>query len=298
MKKLKIVAAIGIPLLIMVTTLIILFASHTICIHYWKKADCLYPRTCSKCSKTDGKPLGHDYSELTCTEDEVCLRCGQIGTKAKGHQCNSVKCDEDQICTVCNEVVKKASEHKWKDATCTDPQVCSVCGETGEKAKGHKWKDATCTEPKTCSVCKKTEGKKLGHDWAEATTAAPKTCKKCGKTEGEKLKSYDTYFSADDIVENAGVSLGGHVCVMQLDYVECSNGTASSETEDAFDGLFQRLNGISVTGAAEGAVTISGTVTTYGVERNYSIGDFEESWQNPITHADKTYEFNITKYVG
>jgi len=43
--------------------------------HVWKEATCTLPRTCSNCNKTDGKALGHSYSE------GVCTRCSSYQSK-------------------------------------------------------------------------------------------------------------------------------------------------------------------------------------------------------------------------
>ena len=41
------------------------------CNHTWNPATCINPKTCSKCSKTEGDALGHT------SVDGVCSRCGE-----------------------------------------------------------------------------------------------------------------------------------------------------------------------------------------------------------------------------
>lgn len=267
---------------------VILLITHVICFHSWAEADCLAPKTCSICGRTEGKSLGHDFSEATCTEDSFCIRCGEIGEKALGHDWQEATCIEDAFCRICHEPGDKATGHSWTDATCTEPKTCGDCGLTDGKAKGHKWQDATCTKSKTCSVCKKTSGKALGHDWAEATTSAPKTCRRCGDTMGEKLKSYDVYFSVDEIVSSAGMSVGGaHGGFVVLGSVSSSNGSAYANTENYY-GAINVLKGVSVSGAAAGKVTISGTVCEYGLD----------SYEGQaVTYEIQSRYFSLTKTV-
>ena len=90
--------------------LLVIFALSGCCMpHEWEAATCTEPKTCLKCGKTNGKPLGHDWAEATCTEPQTCSRCGETEGKPLGHT--------------------------WVPATSTEPKTCSVCGETeGEPA--------------------------------------------------------------------------------------------------------------------------------------------------------------------
>ena len=145
------------------------FALCACCVfHDWQEATCSAPRTCTKCGKTEGEPLGHTWTDATCTEAKTCSVCGETEGKPLGHT--------------------------WIDASCTEPKTCSVCGMT-EGEPSHSWVAASCTKPKTCSVCGMTEGNPLGHSWADATYTKPKTCKICGLTDGEPLPV--KYFQMD-----------------------------------------------------------------------------------------------------
>ncbi len=112
--------------------------------HEWVDADCETPKTCSKCEKTDGEPLGHTWIDATCTSFKTCSVCGaQEGDYA---------------------------EHTWIDATCSAPKTCSVCNVTDGEMIPHTWIDATCTVPKTCSVCSVTEGEPAEHPYEWTVT--------------------------------------------------------------------------------------------------------------------------------
>lgn len=105
------------------------------CKHDWQEADCLTPKTCALCDKTQGEALGHDWDLATC--------------------------EDPQTCSVCSETRGEALGHSWSDATCTDPATCQRCRATQGEALGHSWEEATYDAPKTCSVCVITEGDPL-----------------------------------------------------------------------------------------------------------------------------------------
>ncbi len=105
------------------------------CKHEWQEADCLNPKTCTLCDKTEGEALGHDWDLATC--------------------------EDPQTCSVCSETRGEALGHSWSDATCTQPKTCSVCKQTEGEALGHIWEEATYDAPKTCSVCVISEGDPL-----------------------------------------------------------------------------------------------------------------------------------------
>ena len=58
------------------------------CRHSWKEADCLHPRTCTLCGKTEGKALGHEPGQwlvafVDCAKGEMtselrCTRCDAL----------------------------------------------------------------------------------------------------------------------------------------------------------------------------------------------------------------------------
>ena len=155
--------------------------------HQWEEATCTTPKTCAKCGKTEGDPLGHEWVDATCTEPKTCSVCGETEGDPLGHKWADATCTEPKTCSVCGETEGDPLGHEWIDATCTEPKTCSRCGETEGEPLGHEWVGATCTEPKTCSRCGETEGDPLGHKWVDATCTEPKTCSVCGETEGKPL---------------------------------------------------------------------------------------------------------------
>ncbi len=87
----------------------------------WNDADCITPKTCADCGKTEGEALGHTWAEASCTAPKTC--------------------------TACKETEGEVLDHTWKDATCEAPKTCSVCSITDSTAAGH-----TTTRGK-CSAC-------------------------------------------------------------------------------------------------------------------------------------------------
>ena len=123
-------------LMIIALALVMLLAlAGCACEHEWMDADCVTPKTCTKCQEIEGAPLGHTWSAATCVDPKICENCAVTEGEPKGHE--------------------------WVEATCTEPNICSVCGETDGEPLGHAWVDATEYAPKTCSACGVTEGDPL-----------------------------------------------------------------------------------------------------------------------------------------
>lgn len=74
------------------------------CEHEWAEADCLNPKTCTKCGETEGEPVGHHWSEATCEAPETCTVCGLTQGESLGHI--------------------------WTEANYQDPEICTTCGDT------------------------------------------------------------------------------------------------------------------------------------------------------------------------
>lgn len=55
------------------------------CSHKWIEADCTAPKTCSKCSATEGEPLQHQWQEATCSQPRTCSQCGTEEGSALPH---------------------------------------------------------------------------------------------------------------------------------------------------------------------------------------------------------------------
>ena len=96
------------------------------CTHEWDDATCTTPRTCSKCSATEGDALGH--TEVV--DEAVTPTCTEAGKTAGSH------------CSVCNEVIVaqetvEATGHTYVDGT------CSKCGAEDPNAGGGEVVPAT-----------------------------------------------------------------------------------------------------------------------------------------------------------
>jgi len=77
-------------------------------------------------------------------------------------------------------------------------------------------------------------------------------------------ETYSITFEADELIEEAGLQLGGHVGVAVLSNLTCSNGNANIETETIY--AYDSLVRVEVTGAKAGEVVLGGTITTYGLD--------------------------------
>lgn len=47
------------------------------CSHEWTEADCLTPKTCTKCDMTEGEALPHQWQDATCRQPKTCILCGE-----------------------------------------------------------------------------------------------------------------------------------------------------------------------------------------------------------------------------
>ena len=98
-KKILIIAA-GASVIILAVICLLCFT----CVfgnHRWKEATCTEPRTCERCGKTEGEPLGHIITEETCTEPSVCTRCGEVFAEALGHDWQGQNYQEGAVCARC-----------------------------------------------------------------------------------------------------------------------------------------------------------------------------------------------------
>lgn len=169
--------------------------------HDWAKATCLAPKTCKRCSATEGEPLAHTFdkevanestlkSAATCTAKAVYYKTCACGAKS-----------ETETFGYGEPLAHTFEKKSETQATCTEPGKtvyrCKSCGteETivSGSALGHKWVEATCTTAAYCSVCKKEGVPALGHTWEysaeesiEATCYAEgkdvTKCSVCGET--------------------------------------------------------------------------------------------------------------------
>ena len=61
------------------------------CDHDWQNATCVAPKTCSKCSETEGEALGHTGGTATCTEKATCSVCSEKYGELAAHDYKAVE---------------------------------------------------------------------------------------------------------------------------------------------------------------------------------------------------------------
>ena len=64
------------------------------CDHSWVSATCTAAKTCNKCGKTVGSPLGHRGGVATCTELGVCTMCKKAYGELADHVMVGGVCSE------------------------------------------------------------------------------------------------------------------------------------------------------------------------------------------------------------
>ena len=95
-------------LTVLILALALLLVFTGCCSHEWNAATCETPKTCAKCSETEGEALGHSWADATCEAPKTCATCNKTEGAALGHS--------------------------WVDATTEAPKTCSVCAATeGER---------------------------------------------------------------------------------------------------------------------------------------------------------------------
>lgn len=96
-----------------------------ICQHQWVEADCLYPKTCRLCYKTEGEALGHNFSNATCTEPQICKNCNLKKGTPLGHDWGTPTCTTSRTCCVCFAVDPNSEPlgHNYYQGE------CMTCGE-------------------------------------------------------------------------------------------------------------------------------------------------------------------------
>ena len=217
------------------------------CEHEWMDADCLHPKTCSQCYKTEGNPTGHTWAAATCTAPKTCTDCGAItgdvlnhtweeadcenpktcsvckATKgeALGHNADAATCEAASVCKVCSKQVAPALDHDATVATCEAPSVCKNCNKQLAPAADHDATEATCEEPSVCRTCNQELAPAKDHMWVDATTETPKTCSVCSKTEGTPLNTKHLGITLTDYVQMMNTSL--EMLGMKIQYAGTTN---------------------------------------------------------------------------
>ena len=244
-----------------------------LCFHSYNKATCTKPKTCSKCGKTRGKPLGHSYDDATCTKAEACSRCKKTRGEPLGHSYDDATCTTPKKCSKCGITSGKSLGHNYSAATCTAPKTCSKCSATTGKALGHKYSAATCTAPKTCSRCEATSGKALGHKYSAATCTVAKTCSVCGGTSGKPL-GHNYVLGECSVCKDYSASY----CPKLYFTGDMSQITRPDQTSKKIEcnvNFEYRSREQIVNGAAK--IKIQGTSSTQYAKKNYTINLYQNS---------------------
>ena len=146
------------------------------CEHEWIDANCLAPKTCSKCGETEGEIGEHTWNEGAVTTDPTC----------EGKGVKTYTCAHDATHTYTEEI--DAIGHEWDEGVVTTDPTCTTDGV----------KTYTCANDASHT---KTEAVPAAHSWVDATVDAPKTCSACGATEGGCIEiQQDNVFTAEDIL--------------------------------------------------------------------------------------------------
>ena len=146
------------------------------CEHEWIDANCLAPKTCSKCGETEGEIGEHTWNEGAVTTDPTC----------EGKGVKTYTCAHDATHTYTEEI--DAIGHEWDEGVVTTDPTCTTDGV----------KTFTCANDASHT---KTEAVPAAHSWVDATVDAPKTCSACGATEGGCIEiQQDNVFTAEDIL--------------------------------------------------------------------------------------------------
>ena len=110
--------------------------------HDFADADCLNPKTCTVCGKTEGSALGHEWTTPDvdlCKVQSTCSRCGATDGENKEHtpENDDNDCSTALNCGVCGKEILAAGEHSPEkdDGNCTTEQKCTVCGQVAVAAK-------------------------------------------------------------------------------------------------------------------------------------------------------------------
>ncbi len=122
--------------------------------HTWNEATCTDPKTCRKCSATEGSAVGHSWNEATCTLPKTCSKCAMTEGTPIGHMFGIW---EDLLLPTCTT----KGERKHTCSACAFSEICT------QDALGHRWNPWETIEKATtemagrkerlCSVCNETE---------------------------------------------------------------------------------------------------------------------------------------------
>lgn len=143
----------------------------------------------------------------------------------------------------------------------------------------------TSTETEEISISEKA----IEENSTQASTVVETTTEETTieETKAEESGQYEIFFSADELLKDAGLEGAldsAHIVAAVASNVKSSSGKAEVKTEDVCG--FANLISVTVTGATEKEVVLSGTITTYGV-------DSYEGQE--VTYSDQTGAFMYKK---
>lgn len=201
--------------------------------HEWQEADCLTPKTCTKCGETEGEALGHSWAEATCTAPKTCTTCGETEGAALGHSWNDADCMHPTTCSLCGETEGEPLAHTWEEVSSEEPDYCSSCGINACEAGKHvNTLTLTVTEEgvvgtDTCDFCQESTDTPYA-DWSAFLKAHLP-----GKWMGVVLMVGDDMYNHDDEFCYLEFSEDGN-CTVSLS--EAFNGQGAWSFSGYFDG--------------------------------------------------------------
>lgn len=80
------------------------------CTHEWKDATCTAPKTCTKCSATEGSAAGHSWKDATCQAPKTCTKCNAT-EGGKGSHTFTADCT---VCGQYNEGYVELGQSSWE----------------------------------------------------------------------------------------------------------------------------------------------------------------------------------------
>ncbi len=97
------------------------------CIHSWTEATCTAPKTCSLCHETEGKALGHTFTDKNVIKEPTCFEAG-----SKTVICSVCNYEKNETISVTAHYPEKLQKHEAKAATHTENgnyeyYFCELC---------------------------------------------------------------------------------------------------------------------------------------------------------------------------
>lgn len=109
---------------ITIVVILILYSFLRPCSHSWDLANCVHPKKCVFCGKTEGTvSQEHSWKEATCNEAKTCFLCEKTEGEPLGHEGIDENSCVYQYCKRCYNIVSGyRTYHNYKKG------VCAECG--------------------------------------------------------------------------------------------------------------------------------------------------------------------------